>query len=59
MSTVKQQVHEIADLLPEDATWERVRYEVYVRQQIEKGEADIAAGRVVPHYEVKKRFPTA
>lgn len=57
MSTVKQQVKQLADTLPEDATWEQVRYEVHVREQIEEGEQAIAEGRTLPHDEVKKRFP--
>lgn len=57
MSTVKQQVQKLADTLPEDATWEQVRYEVHVREQIEAGEKAIAEGRTVPHEEVNRRFP--
>jgi predicted transcriptional regulator len=57
MSTVKQQVQQLADTLPEDATWEQVRYEVHVREQIEEGERAIAEGRTMRHDEVKKRFP--
>jgi predicted transcriptional regulator len=56
MSTVKEQVHQLAEKLPDDATWEQVKYEVHVRAQIEKGEQAIAEGRTVPHDEVKKRF---
>lgn len=56
MSTVKEQVQQLAEKLPEDVTWEEVKYEVYVRAQIEKGEQAIAQGRIVPHDEVKKRF---
>lgn len=57
MSTVKEQVREIAEKLPEDATWEQVGYELHVREQIKEGEAAIAEGRTVPHDEVKKLFP--
>jgi predicted transcriptional regulator len=56
MTSVKKQVRQIADELPGDATWEQVRYEIYVREQIAKGEAAIAQGRTVPHEEVKRRF---
>lgn len=56
MTSVKQQVRKIADELPGDATWEQVRYEIYVCEQIAKGEAAIAEGRTVPHDEVKRRF---
>ena len=56
MSTVKEKVRQLAEELPEDVTWERVRYEVYVRAQIEAGERAIAEGLTVSHDEVKKRF---
>ena len=56
MSTVKEQVRQVAEALPDDATWEQVRYEIHVREQIEAGEAAISEGRTVPHEEVKKRF---
>ena len=57
MSTVKEQVRQIAEKLPENATWEQVRYELHVREQIEEGERAIAEGRSVSHDEVKKLFP--
>lgn len=53
---VKEQVQQLADALPEDATREQVRYELQVREQIEQGERAITDGRVVSHDEVKKRF---
>lgn len=56
MSTVKEQVREIAETLPDDATWEQVRYELHVREQIELGEAAVSKGRTIPHEDVKKRF---
>lgn len=59
MTTVKEQVQQIAEKLPEDATWDQVKYEVHVRQQIEKGEAAIAEGRTTSHEDVKRRFSTA
>jgi predicted transcriptional regulator len=57
MSTVKEQVRQIAEKLPENATWEQARYELHVREQIEEGERAITEGRTVPHDEVKKLFP--
>ena len=52
--SVKEQVHALADQLSEEATWEEVAYAVYVRQSIEQGLADIAAGRTIPAEEVKQ-----
>ncbi len=52
--SVKEQVHALADQLSEEATWEEVAYEIYVRQSIEQGLADVAAGRTIPAEEVKE-----
>jgi predicted transcriptional regulator len=45
--------------LPNTANWGEVMHEIYVRQKIAEGEAAIAAGRTVPHADVKKRFTLA
>ncbi len=52
MLTVKNAVQELADGLPEDATWSEVLYRIVIRQKIEEGLEDIRAGRVVSHDEV-------
>jgi len=52
--SVKEQVHALADQLSEEATWEEVAYEIYVRQSIEQGLADVAASRAVPEEEAKE-----
>lgn len=56
MTSVKDQMRELAEKLPDNVTWEQVRYEVYVRAQIAAGEADAADGQTVPHEEVKERL---
>jgi hypothetical protein len=59
MGTVKDQIRELAERLPDSATWDEVMYEVYVRQKIADGEIAIAEGRTASHSEVKKRFNLA
>jgi predicted transcriptional regulator len=56
MQTMKQIIHDIADHLPEQASWDDVMYTLYVRQKIEEGLADIAEGRVVSHEEAKRQL---
>jgi predicted transcriptional regulator len=56
METPKQQVQEILENLPEDASLEDIQYHIYVRQKIEQGLADVAAGRVISHEEVQRRL---
>jgi len=43
--TIKAKALQLIDQLPEDATWEDVAYEIAVRRSIERGLADLDAGR--------------
>ena len=56
VATVREEAHRLVDQLPEDATWEDLLYQIYVRQSIEVGLADCRAGRLVPVEEVKRRL---
>ncbi len=53
LPAVKQQLATIISSLPEQATWDDVLYEIYVRQSVEQGLADVAAGRTVPLEEAR------
>ena len=55
-STIRQKVHELADRLPSDATWEDVRYEVELRASIERGLAQSEAGQTIAHDDILKEF---
>jgi len=54
--TIKEQVHQLAEKLPETATWDDVLYEVYLRQKIARGLADMEAGRVISDEEIRREF---
>lgn len=56
MSGVKEQALKLVDGLPEEASWDDVIYQMYVRKKIEKGVEAADEGRVVAHEEVKRRF---
>lgn len=56
MQTVKQIVHDIADHLPEQATFDDAMYALYVRQKLEKGLRDLDAGRTFTQEEVEQRL---
>jgi len=56
MSTVKEDLRKLVDDLPDDVTWDEVQYRLYVRQQIEVGLEDLAAGRVVDEAEADQRM---
>lgn len=53
---VKEETRRLAERLSEDATWEDVQYEIYVRQAIEAGLKDSREGRTVPIAEARRRF---
>jgi predicted transcriptional regulator len=53
MATAKEAARALIEHLPEQATWDEIMYELYVKQKIEAGLADVRAGRTVPHEEVK------
>jgi len=54
--TAKQEVQELLQELPDDATLEDIQYHIYVKQKIAQGLADVRAGRVISQEEVEKRF---
>lgn len=55
-SNLRQQVHQIADQLPPEATWDDVRYQIELRASIERGLADIEAGRVISVEDLMAEF---
>lgn len=42
--------------LPENATWDDLMYEIYVRQSIEAGIEDSEAGRTIDVGQVRAKF---
>ena len=56
MRTVKQEARNLIDKLPEQATWDDIMYEFYIKKKIEIGLKAADEGCVVSHEEVKKRF---
>lgn len=57
--SVKEEMRRLAERLPENATWEDVQYEIYVRQAIEAGLKDSREGRTIPLAEVRRRVGLA
>jgi hypothetical protein len=55
-ATVKEEVRRLVEQLPDDATWEDVLYQIYVRQSIEVGLEDCRQGQLVPVAEVRRRL---
>ena len=53
MTTAKDEVRKLLDKLPDDASFEDIQYHIYVREKIQKGLADVEAGRVYTAAEVE------
>jgi len=56
MDTIKEEARKIIDKLPDQATWDDIMYEFYVKKKLEVALKAAEEGRVVPHEEVKKKF---
>ncbi len=55
-TTAKEAARQIIEHLPEQATWDDIMYEFYVKQKIEAGLKASDEGRTVPHEEAKQRL---
>ncbi len=55
-NSIKEEARLLIQGLPEDATWDDLMYEIYVRKMIESGLADSEAGRTTSVEEVRKSF---
>ena len=52
-TTAKQAARELIEHLPDQSSWDDIMYQLYVKQKIEEGLADIGTGRTIPHDQVK------
>jgi len=55
-TTIKQDLHEIAEKLPETASYSDAMNQLYVRMKVAEGKKAFADGNTVSHDEVKARF---
>lgn len=56
MPSAKKSAQQLLERLPDDAGWDDIMYEFYVKQKIERGQEAAADGRTVPHGEVRRRL---
>lgn len=54
--TVKDTLHNLAEQLPESATWDDMMRKIYEHQIIESGLADSDADRVTPVQDVRTQY---
>ncbi len=58
MATVmeKEEAHRLVERMPQNATWDDLMHEIYVREVIERGLADSKAGRTKDVREVRAKY---
>jgi len=56
MNIIKEEAKKMIDRLPDNATWDDIMYELYVKKKIAAGLKAAEEGRVVSHEDAKKRL---
>ena len=56
MNTAKEQVRKMLDRLPEGASFEEIQYQVYLLDEITRGEEELDRGEGIDHAEAKRRL---
>ena len=56
MSIVKEEARDLIERLPDQATWDDIMYEFYVKKKLAVALKAAEEGRIISHEEVKKRF---
>jgi hypothetical protein len=52
----KEEAHRLVERMPQNATWDDLMHEIYVREVIERGLADSRAGRTKEVREVRAKY---
>lgn len=58
MSILRDEARKIIEDLPENATWDDLMYQLYVKKRVETGLKEIENVQTLPHEEVKKKLLT-
>ena len=53
---IKDEARQLIERLPDDATWDDLMHEIYVRQAIEAGLEDSRAGKLTSVEDVRSKF---
>jgi hypothetical protein len=52
----KDDVRLLLDKMPDDATWDDLMHEIFIRQVIEEGLADSKAGRTTDVSDIRRKY---
>ena len=56
MGIIREEAKKLVDSLPDEASWDDLMYEIYVRKKIDEGLTAADEGRLISHDEVKQRL---
>lgn len=56
MNTAKDEVRNLLERLPNDATFEDIQYHVYLLDEIARGSEEIERGEGIEHEEARRRL---
>ncbi len=55
-ANIKEEAHRLVENLGEDATWDDLMYQIYVRQAVDAGLEDSQTGRTIAVEEVRAKL---
>ena len=56
MASAKQAAKDILEQMHDEATWDEIMYELYIKQKIDTGLSEAEDGKTISHDEVKRRL---
>ena len=56
MSSAKEEVRGILEVIPDTASFEDIQYHIYVREKIDRGLEDVKKGNLLSQEEVEQRM---
>ncbi len=54
--SIKEQIQELLEALPDDVTYDDIHYHLFVREKIDKGLKDIDEGRILTEEQMEAKF---
>jgi predicted transcriptional regulator len=56
MATVKEKIHEIVEMQPEDSSYDEILVELALARMVDRGLEDSKQGRVISNEDIQRRI---
>jgi hypothetical protein len=56
MSNAKEQVKELLEVLPDNASFDDIHYHLFIREKVDQGIKELSEGKVVSEQEMEANF---